>query len=121
MLDDLDAIGHNRHMLRTCAAALLVLTLAGVACSDGEANASKDYCELAVSATQGHVNFADAFQFSSLVQHRGLPDRHRAAMTAAAENARVRTAAGSPWSNNDMVEVVNTMCGLNLTPITMTP
>ena len=108
-------------MLRTCAAALLVLSLAGVACSDGEANASKDYCELAVNATGGHVDFSDASQFSSLVQNPGLPDRYRAAMTAAAENARVRTAAGNAWSNDDMVGVVNTMCGLNLAPVTMAP
>ena len=121
MLDDLDAIGHNRHMPRICTAALLVLSLAGVACSDGEANASKDYCELAVSATRGHVDFSDASQFSSLVQHPGLPERYRAAMTAAAENARVRTAAGNGWSNDDMVGVVNTMCDLNLTPLTMVP
>jgi hypothetical protein len=117
----IDAIGHSRHMIRACAVAVLVLNSAGVACSDGEANASKEYCELAVSATRGQLDFSDASQFSSLVQHPGLPDRFRAAMTAAAENARVRTAAGNGWSNDDMVGVVNTMCGLDLPSITMVP
>ena len=93
----------------------------GVACSDGYSNASTDYCELAASATRGEVNFADESQYSLLVHNPSLPARHRSAMTSAVEQAKLRTADGHGWSNDDMVKVVNVMCDLKLTPVTMVP
>jgi hypothetical protein len=108
-------------MIRSGAVAFLMLASAGVACSDSVESASKEYCDLAVRATNGELNFADETQYASLVNSPGLPRRFREAMTAAAENARVRTAGPNGWANDDMVEVVNKMCGLKLTPVSIVP
>lgn len=72
-----------------------------------------------MSATRGEVNFADESQYSLLVQNPSLPARYRSAMTSAVEHAKLRTGDGHGRSNDDMVKVVNVMCDLKLTPVTM--
>lgn len=91
------------------------------ACSNAEPAASKSFCGVAVEAANGRINFADNAKFESLVTDQALPERYRADMTAAAERAREPWANSSAWSNDDMVAVVNSMCDLNLTPVTMQP
>lgn len=101
--------------------ALAVLPGLLASCSDRASGASTEYCDIASSATDGRINFSDEAQFARLVGHPGLPARYRAAMTAAVETARERTAGRNAWSNEDMVGTVNAMCHLSLTPVTMMP
>jgi hypothetical protein len=108
-----------RRPFLTVACSVGVLTLG--ACSDAEPTASKSYCAVAVEAANGRINFADSAKFESLVTDQALPERFRADMTAAAERARELWANSSAWSNDDMVEIVNSMCDLHLTPVTMQP
>ena len=91
------------------------------ACSKDEPSASKSYCAVAVEAASGRFNYGDNAAFESLVSDEALPERYRAAMTAAAERARKLWATSDAWSNDDIVEIVNSMCAVELTPVTMQP
>lgn len=101
--------------------ALLVGAVALGSCSDTESAASESYCAVAVSAANGRINFLDDAQYASIVSDPALPERYRADMMAAAAKARESWARSSAWSNDDMVAVVNAMCGTELTAVTAVP
>jgi hypothetical protein len=104
---------------------LCLVGLAGAvalaSCSKEQPAASKSYCAIAVDAANGRINFNDSEQFGALVSDPALPERYRADMTAAAERARGLWANSDAWSNDDMVDIVNSMCAVELTPVTMQP
>jgi len=93
-----------------------VLGLSG--CSKDEPSASTSYCAVAIEATSG---YGDTAALDSLLSNEALPERYRAAMTAAADRARELWATSDAWSNGGMVEIVNSMCDVELTPVTMQP
>ena len=57
--------------------------------------ASDEFCAKVVEAVEGHVSFADPAQAGRLTDENGQ------------------------WSNDALVEVVNDICALQLTPVTM--
>lgn len=103
------------------ASALLVGVVILAACSSTEPAASESYCAVAVNAANGRMNFLDDVQYESIVNNPGLPDDYRDDMTAAAARARNLWGSSSAWSNHDMVAIVNTMCGTELTAVTAVP
>lgn len=81
---------------------------------------SGDFCDLAVRATKGELAFNDEAQVAELVDHPALTEPQRSMVRSAAQDAAVQVASGS-YSNDQLVGVVNKICGLHLTPATLTP
>jgi hypothetical protein len=58
---------------------------------------------------------------NELVVFAGLSDRYRAMIRAAVTDAARQVRTGGGWDTTTFVDAVNVICGLHLTPVTMTP
>ena len=87
------------------------------ACNDDEPTVSESFCRTAVRAT---TRYGDSAGLESLVVDAQLPERFRDRM-AAAERAREAWATSDAWSNDDLVDVVNSMYDTELSPVTIAP
>jgi hypothetical protein len=105
----------------SAAGVLLVATVTFAACSDSGPRASEEFCSLGRDAVRWYIDFDDDQAVAALIEHPSLDDEDRAAVSAAVEDARAQLAGGSGWSNDRMTEVVNDICDLNLTAVTMVP
>lgn len=72
-------------------------------------------CEAAPQAVEGHGGLAD------LPDSPGLLDEHRNPVAGAVARAQDEIDGGDGWDNTELVDLVNELCGLQLTPVTMVP
>jgi hypothetical protein len=79
------------------------------------------FCNLAVRASGGSVTMDVDVDTNELVVFDGLSEHHRAMIRSAVADAAYQVRSGGGWDTTTFVETVNAMCGLHLTPITMTP
>lgn len=79
------------------------------------------FCDLAVRATEGSVSMDIAAEDNELVRFPGLSDRHRTMVRRVVADAAHQFRFGSSFDTTTLVEAVNEICGLSLTPVTMTP
>lgn len=79
------------------------------------------FCDLAVRASEGHVAFGSPGETDALVSYNDLTAVQRDVLRSVLEDADERTKRGEGWDNRFLVSFVNDVCGLHLTPITMTP
>ncbi len=77
------------------------------------------FCDLATRATKGDVALRDPVESAALTQAPGLTSSQRSRMQSAIEDAAAQLATGAGYSNDLLVAVVNDICGLKLTPVTM--
>ena len=91
------------------------------ACSSGSPRASAEFCSLGKDAARWYIDFDDDEAVAALVEHPGLKDDDRAAVRAAADDARAQTADGNGWSNGRVTAAINDICDLDLTPVSMVP
>ena len=81
--------------------------------------ASTKFCNLATRAVDGQLAFDVESQVVELTGFPGLTDRQRSFVIAAARDATAQVSSGGGWSNDKLVEAVNQVCGLHLTPATL--
>lgn len=81
--------------------------------------ASADFCSLATDATNGAFDFTNEASVRALTQDPSLTDHQRALLTNAVADA-VRQVSSGSYANDMLVIAVNEICGLQLTPVTMT-
>jgi hypothetical protein len=110
---------HGRSAL--VVSALALGGLFGSACSDDGARASAEFCQLGRDAVRWYIDFDDEQAVAALVDHPGLDDDDRPAVRDAVDDARAQIAGGNGWSNDRMTAVINDICDLHLTPVTMVP
>lgn len=79
------------------------------------------FCGLAVRASEGHVAFGSPGETDALVTYNDLSTMKHVQLRSILDDADMRTKRGSGWDNSVLVSFVNEVCGLHLTPITMTP
>jgi hypothetical protein len=80
--------------------------------------ASASFCAIAVDAVDGRVPFNDPSRTSGLPDDPSLNDWDRRRLTAALDDAARQVAAGG-FDNTQLVDLVNELCALRLTPVTM--
>lgn len=83
--------------------------------------AHAQFCELAARAAEGNIDLTDPALRATLAEFPGLTDGQRSRLVVALEDATIEVSSGSGWSNHLLVAIVNEVCGLSLTPVTMTP
>ena len=79
------------------------------------------FCDLAVRASGGSVPMDVDVDANELVVFAGLSDRYRAMIRAAVTDSARQVRTGGGWDTTTFVDAVNVICGLHLTPVTMTP
>jgi hypothetical protein len=82
---------------------------------------SPEYCALAEEAVEGNFDFTDPEEVKRLTQRPELTTRQRALIAVGAADAVREVSLGSGWSNDELVNAVNEVCGLDLAPLTLTP
>jgi len=82
---------------------------------------SSDFCQSLADASDGRADLTDPAVRARAYRRRRA---HRAAtsrLVSAFDDATVEVAADDGWSNHRLVAIANDVCGLDLTPVTMTP
>jgi hypothetical protein len=79
------------------------------------------FCDLAVRATQGSVSMDVDVENNELVRYPGLSDRRLSMVRDVVVGAIPQVRSGVGFDTTRLVGVVNSICGLSLTPVTMTP
>jgi Family of unknown function (DUF6174) len=79
------------------------------------------FCDLAVRASEGSVPFGSPGETDALVTYNDLPTLKRVQLRSILDDADMQTKRGNGWDNSLLVGFVNEVCGLHLTPVTMTP
>jgi hypothetical protein len=79
------------------------------------------FCDLAVRATEGRAEFGSPGDTDALVTYNDLSTMRRVQLRSILDDAEIRTKGGNGWDNSLLVSFVNEVCGLHLTPVTMTP
>lgn len=78
----------------------------------------ENFCELAVRATNGGLDFTNPDEVRQLTEHPALSVTARQMVKAATNDADRQLDAGD-YSNEQLVSIVNVLCDLDLTPVTM--
>lgn len=79
------------------------------------ARAPDSFCDAATTAAEGHGGL------DSLPEHPGLTSQQRDTVRRVVRESREQIDRGNGWDTTELVEVINEMCGLELTPVTMVP
>jgi Family of unknown function (DUF6174) len=79
------------------------------------------FCDLAMRATKGSVAFDRPGEADALIAYEGLTEVQRNVLSSALAAAAARVKAGNGWDNSSLVGLVNEVCGVQMTPVTMTP
>ncbi len=79
---------------------------------------SPEFCSRARNAAEGQLALDDPEQINDLTNDPSLPDDDRGRLAEALEDASRRSTGGA-WSNDRLVEIVNELCNLELTPVTL--
>jgi hypothetical protein len=82
--------------------------------------ASAGFCSLATDAANGTFDFTNEASVRALTEDPSLTDRQRQLLTAAVADAVRQITSGSSYANDMLVAAVNEICGVKLTPVTMT-
>ena len=82
--------------------------------------ASDDFCTAAIAATEGRVDFSDPQQTDVLVNDSSISEIDRLQIAAELQDAAAEVASGA-WSNDELVNLVNRLCGTDLPAVTMAP
>jgi hypothetical protein len=82
-----------------------------------------EFCKAAEQAAEGNIAFSDPAVTAELTEFEGLTEHQRQIITDAVDATRreVERVPGGSWTNNEMVDAVNELCGSDLTPVTLTP
>jgi hypothetical protein len=82
-----------------------------------------EFCDAAEQAAEGNIAFNDPAATAELTEFEGLTESQRQIITDAIEATRreVERVPNGSWTNNEMVDAVNEVCGSDLTPVTLTP
>lgn len=81
--------------------------------------ASADFCSLASAAVEGAFDFTSASSVEALLRDPSLTERQRLLVTNAVADAVRQISSGGSLANDMLVEAVNEICGLQLTPVAM--
>jgi hypothetical protein len=86
------------------------------------ADAAPDgFCNLAVRATHGEIAMDVDIDANELVNYPGLSALHKNLIRSAVLDAILQVRNGSGWDTTALVDAVNEICNLTLTPVTMVP
>jgi hypothetical protein len=79
------------------------------------------FCELAVQATEGSIRMDVDLSDNELFRFPGLSDTHRSMVRSVVADAIPLVRSGDGFDTTRLVELVNSICGLKLTPVIMQP
>jgi hypothetical protein len=82
--------------------------------------ASEEFCATATAATEGRIDFNDPQQTDTLVNDPSISEIDRLQIQAQLQHAAANVASGA-WSNDQLVNLVNRLCGINLPAATIAP
>jgi hypothetical protein len=98
----------------------IVVTAAPAPDSTTAVRASDEFCTAATSAAEGLIDFNDPEQTDVLVNDPSVNETDRLQIAAELQRAAAGVASGA-WSNDELVFIVNRLCGTNLPAVTMAP